>query len=93
METKPARNNPMVVIEDGRIASISSRASAEPPDPLAGRGFRSPASILSAIWRPGCRNRRQRRKSLHFPGATLAPAFFDVHIHGAQSHDVMEATC
>lgn len=29
---------------------------------------------------------------LDFPGATLAPAFFDVHIHGAAGHDVMEAT-
>jgi N-acetylglucosamine-6-phosphate deacetylase len=28
----------------------------------------------------------------HFPAATLAPAFFDVHIHGAAGHDVMEAT-
>src|ERR1700691_1217961 len=28
----------------------------------------------------------------HLPGATLAPAFFDVHIHGAAGHDVMEAT-
>ncbi|HZP06016.1 MAG TPA: N-acetylglucosamine-6-phosphate deacetylase [Terracidiphilus sp.] len=28
----------------------------------------------------------------HFPGATLAPAFFDVHIHGAAGHDMMEAT-
>jgi N-acetylglucosamine-6-phosphate deacetylase len=28
----------------------------------------------------------------HFPGATLAPAFFDVHIHGAAGHDLMEAT-
>jgi N-acetylglucosamine-6-phosphate deacetylase len=27
-----------------------------------------------------------------FPAATLAPAFFDVHIHGAAGHDVMEAT-
>jgi N-acetylglucosamine-6-phosphate deacetylase len=81
----------MVVIEDGRIASISSRASAEPPDPLAGRGFRSPASILSqfgalVVVIEG------KEKILHFPGATLAPAFFDVHIHGAKGHDVMEAT-
>ncbi|MGA7339996.1 MAG: N-acetylglucosamine-6-phosphate deacetylase, partial [Terracidiphilus sp.] len=30
--------------------------------------------------------------ALHYPGATLAPAFFDVHIHGAAGHDVMEAT-
>lgn len=29
---------------------------------------------------------------LDFPSATLAPAFFDVHIHGAAGHDVMEAT-
>jgi N-acetylglucosamine-6-phosphate deacetylase len=27
-----------------------------------------------------------------FPGATLSPAFFDIHIHGAAGHDVMEAT-
>lgn len=27
-----------------------------------------------------------------FPGATLSAAFFDVHIHGAAGHDVMEAT-
>jgi N-acetylglucosamine-6-phosphate deacetylase len=29
---------------------------------------------------------------LDYPGATLAPAFFDVHIHGAAGHDAMEAT-
>jgi len=29
---------------------------------------------------------------LNFPGATLTPAFFDVHIHGANGHDVMEAS-
>ena len=28
----------------------------------------------------------------HFGAATLAPAFFDVHFHGAAGHDVMEAT-
>ncbi|HWE86154.1 MAG TPA: N-acetylglucosamine-6-phosphate deacetylase [Terracidiphilus sp.] len=26
-----------------------------------------------------------------FPGATLAPAFLDIHIHGAAGHDVMDA--
>lgn len=31
-------------------------------------------------------------KSLDFPGAILAPSFFDVHFHGAAGHDVMEAT-
>ena len=29
---------------------------------------------------------------LDYPGATLAPAFLDVHIHGAAGHDAMEAT-
>jgi N-acetylglucosamine-6-phosphate deacetylase len=29
---------------------------------------------------------------LDYPGATLAPAFFDVHFHGAAGHDVMTAT-
>ena len=28
----------------------------------------------------------------NFPGGTIAPAFFDVHIHGAAGHDVMEGT-
>jgi N-acetylglucosamine-6-phosphate deacetylase len=56
---------PVVVIEDSRIASISTRAAVELP---------SDARVLD------------------FPGATLAPAFFDVHIHGAMGHDVMEAT-
>jgi N-acetylglucosamine-6-phosphate deacetylase len=31
-------------------------------------------------------------QTLDFPGATLGPAFFDVHIHGAAGRDVMEAT-
>ncbi len=29
---------------------------------------------------------------LNYPGAILSPAFFDIHIHGASGHDVMEAT-
>jgi N-acetylglucosamine-6-phosphate deacetylase len=29
---------------------------------------------------------------MDYPGATLAPAFFDVHMHGGAGHDVMEAT-
>jgi N-acetylglucosamine-6-phosphate deacetylase len=31
-------------------------------------------------------------EALRFPSATLASAFFDVHIHGACGHDAMEAT-
>jgi N-acetylglucosamine-6-phosphate deacetylase len=57
--------HPVVTIDDGRIASIATRAAGEVP---------SAARILD------------------YPGATLAPAFFDVHIHGAAGHDVMEAT-
>jgi N-acetylglucosamine-6-phosphate deacetylase len=45
----------------------------------AGRGDSGRASVVS-------------QGVLDFPGATLAPAFFDVHIHGAAGHDVMEAT-
>jgi N-acetylglucosamine-6-phosphate deacetylase len=58
-------DHPVIEIEDGRIASISSRAAAE-STPQA--------------------------KVLNYPGATLSPAFLDVHIHGAAGHDVMEAT-
>jgi len=56
---------PVVVVEDGLIASIRTRAEGEVP---------SEARVLD------------------FPGATLAPAFFDVHFHGAKGYDVMEAT-
>jgi N-acetylglucosamine-6-phosphate deacetylase len=56
---------PVVVVEDGRIASIFTRADGDLP---------GAASLLD------------------FPGATLSPAFFDVHIHGAKGHDMMEAT-
>lgn len=31
-------------------------------------------------------------KALEFQDATIAPALFDVHIHGSGGHDVMEAT-
>src|SRR5580658_9466406 len=58
-------DHPIVVLEDGRIASISTRTASAAP---AG------ASIID------------------FPDATLAPSFFDIHIHGAAGHDVMEAT-
>ncbi|MEO6804711.1 MAG: N-acetylglucosamine-6-phosphate deacetylase [Edaphobacter sp.] len=30
--------------------------------------------------------------SYRFPGATLIPAYIDIHIHGCAGHDVMEAT-
>jgi len=58
-------DDPMVIIEDRLIASITTRAADEP-------------GVVSRV--------------LDFPGATLAPAFFDVHIHGCAGHDVMEAT-
>lgn len=57
--------NPLILIEDGRIDSITSRESSSLP---------------------------ANAKVLDFPGATLGPSFFDVHIHGAAGHDVMEAT-
>ena len=57
--------HPAVLVEDGRIVSIASRAAAPLPTGVSVEDF---------------------------PDATLAPAFFDVHIHGAAGHDVMEAT-
>src|SRR5579863_1123350 len=57
---------PMVRIEGGLIAAVSSAKSA-----------------------PG---KSKQADIQDFPSATLAPAFFDVHIHGAAGHDVMEAT-
>jgi N-acetylglucosamine-6-phosphate deacetylase len=60
-------DHPIVVIEDGRIASISMRAAGELPA-------------------------RTQARLRDYPAATLAPAFLDVHIHGAAGHDVMEAT-
>ncbi|HEY1984573.1 MAG TPA: N-acetylglucosamine-6-phosphate deacetylase [Terracidiphilus sp.] len=57
-------DHPLLVVEDGHIASIESRAAADTP----------------------------AKSSRHFSAATLGPAFFDVHIHGAAGHDVMEAT-
>ena len=58
-------DDPLVVLEDGRVTSISTRTAGALP-----RGT----------------------QVLDFPGATLAPSFFDVHIHGAAGHDVMEAS-
>jgi N-acetylglucosamine-6-phosphate deacetylase len=58
-------DHPFIAIEDGLVASISTRAAGELPG---------------------------EARVLDFPGATLAPAFFDAHFHGAKGHDVMEAT-
>ncbi len=49
--------------------------------------------IASIERRPGGKlPDRAGNGALDYPEATLAPAFFDVHIHGAAGHDVMEAT-
>ena len=58
-------DHPAVVIEDGRIVSIASRAAVELP---------------------------RDARAFDYPGGTLAPAFLDVHTHGAAGHDVMEAS-
>ena len=49
--------------------------------------------IASIVSRPaGARLGQALNGVLDYPEATLAPAFLDVHIHGAAGHDVMEAT-
>jgi N-acetylglucosamine-6-phosphate deacetylase len=58
-------DDPMIVVEDGRISAMGPQTASELP--------------------PGANIR-------NFPGGMLAPAFFDVHIHGAAGHDVMEGT-
>ena len=60
-------DDPVILIEHGRIASIESRVASDLP--VAGGDL-----------------------VFNYHEATLAPAFFDVHIHGAAGHDVMEAT-
>jgi N-acetylglucosamine-6-phosphate deacetylase len=47
---------------------------------------------ITGIWSRSEREIPANMPLLDYPGATLAPAFFDVHIHGAAGHDVMEAT-
>jgi N-acetylglucosamine-6-phosphate deacetylase len=59
------QDDPMIVVEDGRILDIATRTASELP----------PAANIH-----------------NFPGGILAPAFFDVHIHGAAGHDVMEGS-
>jgi len=49
-------------------------------------------TLIASISTRSASNLPGEARSLDFPGATLAPAFFDVHIHGAMGHDVMEAT-
>ena len=49
--------------------------------------------IASIVSRPaGARLGQALNGFFDYPEATLAPAFLDVHIHGAAGHDVMEAT-
>ena len=60
-------NDPVILVDDGQIVSISNRASAE-----------AAAADNAHVH--------------HYPGATLAPAFLDVHTHGAAGHDSMEGT-
>ena len=47
---------------------------------------------IVAIWPLAEREMPYTAKRLDYPGATLAPAFLDVHTHGAAGHDVMEGT-
>jgi N-acetylglucosamine-6-phosphate deacetylase len=58
-------DDPVVLIENGRIVSMASRAAGAMP---------------------------AQSRVYDYPDATLAPAFLDIHIHGAAGHDMMEGT-
>ncbi len=60
-------DDPVILIEDGKIVYVGSRAAGEVP-----------SGNVDQV--------------LDYPQATLAPSFFDVHIHGAAGSDVMDAT-
>jgi N-acetylglucosamine-6-phosphate deacetylase len=55
---------PLVLLDDGRVLEVRSRADGQAP--------------------PNC-------QMLDFGDSILAPAFFDIHVHGGAGHDVMEA--
>lgn len=63
LTSKGIVENPLLSLEDGYIAAITSRDHAEAP-----------------------------ANTRHFPGATLTPTLFDIHLHGAANHDIMEGT-
>jgi N-acetylglucosamine-6-phosphate deacetylase len=48
--------------------------------------------VLAALGEQGKAEIPAQAERFELQGATLAPAFLDVHIHGAAGHDVMEAT-
>ena len=54
---------PLLLLDGGKIAEVTSRAARELP---------------------------QGARHFDFPGAVLAPAYLDIHIHGGMGHDVME---
>jgi N-acetylglucosamine-6-phosphate deacetylase len=47
---------------------------------------------IAAIWSQSEREIPVGVERLDFPGATLGPAFLDIHMHGGGGHDLMEAT-
>lgn len=48
--------------------------------------------VIASIESRGALEAPRNSEHIDFPDATLAPAFFDVHTHGALGHDVMDGT-
>jgi N-acetylglucosamine-6-phosphate deacetylase len=48
--------------------------------------------VIVSIESRGALEAPENAQHLDFPGATLAPTYFDIHTHGAIGHDVMEGT-
>jgi N-acetylglucosamine-6-phosphate deacetylase len=48
--------------------------------------------LIASIESRGALEAPENARHLDFPEATLVPAYFDIHTHGAMGHDVMEGT-
>ncbi|HEY0795198.1 MAG TPA: N-acetylglucosamine-6-phosphate deacetylase [Acidisarcina sp.] len=71
---------------------ISNGCAAMPHEPVAAPVIAIEDGVISEVSARAEFTMRPGDEVLDFPGCTLLPAFFDVHIHGCAGHDVMEGT-
>jgi N-acetylglucosamine-6-phosphate deacetylase len=61
-------------------------------EPVRGAVVEIDAGRVVDLWLQSERELPLGVEHIDFPGATLAPAFLDIHMHGGGGHDLMEAT-